>query len=132
MADSEKTKDDTSSSTTQTVVIQEGSTADQHQSPPTLSLRLQKPEPRQKVQWSTDTVDNEFMGKKKSKCCCIYEKPKVFGESDTDSSSDEDDAGGCTPHCRGHKTKCYKHLPNLPTSGGPHDHDNNEDSHAAG
>ena len=36
--------------------------------------------------------------------CCIYEKPKLFGES-SDESGDDD----CTNHCRGHKKKCYQH-----------------------
>ncbi|CAN8010345.1 unnamed protein product [Ixodes pacificus] len=49
-----------------------------------------------RVGWSADTVDNEDMGKRKSKCCCIYEKPRAFGES----SSDSDD-GECD-NCRGH------------------------------
>uniref|UniRef100_A0A2C9KPP5 Protein phosphatase 1 regulatory subunit 11 n=1 Tax=Biomphalaria glabrata TaxID=6526 RepID=A0A2C9KPP5_BIOGL len=47
---------------------------------------------------------NEFEG------CCIYEKPKVFGESDSSSSSD-DENDDCTAHCRGHKKKCYRHHP---------------------
>jgi hypothetical protein len=42
--------------------------------------------------------------------CCIYEKPRKFGESDSES---EDEAGGhdCTEHCRGHKNKDYRKLP---------------------
>lgn len=36
------------------------------------------------------------MNKKKSKCCCIYEKPKKFGESSSDEDNDECD------HCHGH------------------------------
>ena len=32
--------------------------------------------------------------------CCIYEKPRTFGES---SDEDNDETG----HCRGHKHKCY-------------------------
>ncbi|KAJ2557974.1 Type 1 phosphatases regulator ypi1 [Coemansia sp. RSA 1933] len=49
------------------------------------------------VRWTDDTVDNEDMGKKKSKVCCIYRKERQFGESDsdeTDSScgSDSDDS----------------------------------------
>ncbi|GFO48991.1 protein phosphatase 1 regulatory subunit 11 [Plakobranchus ocellatus] len=94
--------------------------AQEHEGPPVLTLRLQQPgRPEQKVKWSSDTVDNEFMGKKKSKCCCIYEKPKVFGESDS-SSEDEDGDDSCTPHCRGHKKKCYRHG----KKGHDHDHDN--------
>ena len=40
------------------------------------------------------------MNKKKSKCCCIYVKPKKFGESDTESSEDDE-----CEHCPGHKKK---------------------------
>lgn len=51
-------------------------------------------EPR--VQWAEDVVDNEHMGKKSSKVCCIYHAPKPIDESSDesssgDSSSDESD-----------------------------------------
>ncbi|XP_014671121.1 PREDICTED: protein phosphatase 1 regulatory subunit 11-like [Priapulus caudatus] len=82
-------------STTKTETIE-------HSKSPVLKLRLQKPKSNKKVDWTTDTVDNEHMGKKSSKCCCIYEKPHGFGES---SSEDDDDECG---HCRGHKKKCHK------------------------
>ena len=59
-----------------------------------------KPEGRRGVSWTTDTVDNEHMNKKKSKSCCIYVKPKKFGESDTESSEDE-----CPDHCGPHRKK---------------------------
>ena len=49
-----------------------------------------------KVSWTNDTVDNENMNKKKSKCCCIYKKPTEFGESSDSDSDDECD------NCRGH------------------------------
>lgn len=35
---------------------------------PTLHLRLRKPKNDKKVQWTTETVDNEHLNKKKSKC----------------------------------------------------------------
>lgn len=39
--------------------------------------------------------------------CCIYEKPKIFGQS---SDEDDDDDHDCTDHCRGHKSKKdYRH-----------------------
>ncbi|EAW07957.1 PPP1R11/YPI1 family protein [Aspergillus clavatus NRRL 1] len=46
------------------------------------------------IRWSEDVVDNEGMGKKSSKVCCIYHKDRPVGESssesdDTDSSSDD-------------------------------------------
>lgn len=68
---------------------------------PTLRLKLRKPKHDKKVKWTTETVDNEHMNKKKSKCCCQYQKPKMFGES---SSEDEDDCKSCS----GHKDKCFR------------------------
>ena len=38
--------------------------------------------------------------------CCIYSKPRMFGES---SSEDSDSSGDETDHCKGHKGKCYQH-----------------------
>lgn len=52
---------------------------------------------RRHVVWAADTVDNENMNKRKSKCCCIFEKQRQFGDSSSDSEADD-----CT-HCRGHK-----------------------------
>lgn len=84
--------------------------------PQTLVLRLQKPKNDKKVQWDEAVVDNEHMGKKKSKCesslfflvhqlhsgpstgCCIYEKPRGIGESDSESDGDGD--GDC---CHEHR-----------------------------
>lgn len=62
---------------------------------PTLKLKLKKEE-RKKVQWTTETVDNEHLGKKKSKCCCVFVKKRAFGESESDESEDDCD------HCSGH------------------------------
>lgn len=73
----------------------------------TVVLRLHKPKTDKKVQWEEGVVDNEFMGKKKSKCCCIYSKPHKFGESDSESDSDGDD-GDC---CHEHRV-ARKRLPN--------------------
>ncbi|KAK3397200.1 type 1 phosphatases regulator ypi-1 [Sordaria brevicollis] len=39
------------------------------------------------VQWRSDVVDNEGLGRKKSKVCCIYHRPKGVDESSDDSSS---------------------------------------------
>lgn len=63
----------------------------------TTTLRLTKK--KKKVIWNSDTVDNEDLGRKKSKCCCIYRKPHNFGESSSDSEQDDCD------HCRGHVEK---------------------------
>lgn len=73
-------------------------------------------EPARRIRWSEDVVDNEGMGKKSSKVCCIYHKPHPVGESssesesssdsDSDSSSDDDSSsdsdakdGLCGPTC---------------------------------
>ncbi|KAK0469441.1 phosphatase inhibitor-domain-containing protein [Desarmillaria tabescens] len=57
------------------------------------SLRLRGARRKPRVAWSEDVVDNEGCGKKKSKICCIYHKPRRFDESsDEDSSSDESDS----------------------------------------
>ncbi len=59
-------------------------------------MKLRKPKTDKKVQWQEGVVDNEFMGKKSSKCCCIYAKPHKFGESDSDSDDGDDDC--CHEH----------------------------------
>lgn len=56
---------------------------------PTGTLRLRGgPRSRPRVVWGEDVVDNEGLGKKKSKICCIYHRPRRF-----DESSDEDSSG---------------------------------------
>ncbi|TFJ96990.1 ATP-binding cassette sub-family A member 12 [Platysternon megacephalum] len=68
-----------------------------------LTIKLRKRKPDKKVEWSSDTVDNEHLGRRSSKCCCIYEKPRAFGESSTESEDEEDEGCG-NAHCiRGHR-----------------------------
>ncbi|KAH6942378.1 hypothetical protein HPB50_004237 [Hyalomma asiaticum] len=55
---------------------------------------------RRVVSWTTDTIDNENLNRKSSKCCCIYVKPSKFGED----SDEELDEGDCE-NCRGHFPK---------------------------
>nr|CAD7428075.1 unnamed protein product [Timema monikensis] len=62
----------------------------------TVRLKLRKPKPIKKVQWRSGTVDNEHMNRRKSKCCCVYEKPRVFGESSSESEDEE------CENCHGH------------------------------
>ena len=56
----------------------------------TLVLNLRE---RPQITWTEDTIDNEHMGKKSSKRCCIFHKVKKFAESDSDETSDEEDGG---------------------------------------
>ncbi|PGH13803.1 hypothetical protein AJ80_06191 [Polytolypa hystricis UAMH7299] len=49
-----------------------------------------------RIRWAEDVVDNEGLGRKKSKVCCIFHKARPVGESSSesdssDSSSDDDD-----------------------------------------
>ena len=64
-------------------------------STPSATLRLRaEPEESQRVRWAEGVVDNEGMGKKSSKVCCIYHKPHAPGDSgsESDSSSSSDDS----------------------------------------
>ncbi|CAB3988524.1 phosphatase 1 regulatory subunit 11 [Paramuricea clavata] len=72
--------------------------------PQSVVLKLRKPKNQKKVQWDADTVDNESMGKKSSKCCCVYDKPRAFGESSSESGSDGEN-GGHNAYCPGHNKK---------------------------
>ncbi|XP_060516667.1 E3 ubiquitin-protein ligase PPP1R11 [Cylas formicarius] len=82
-------------------------TDEQDHTVPRVTVKLKKPKTDRKVNWTTDTVDNENLNKKKSKCCCVYNKPKKFAESsDSDSSEDECD------HCKGHVEKRKKGVDN--------------------
>jgi protein phosphatase 1 regulatory subunit 11 len=49
---------------------------------------------RPTVRWDENVQDNEGMGKKSSKRCCIFHKQRDFGESSTDSSADGNDSDG--------------------------------------
>lgn len=44
---------------------------------------------RRGVQWAANTVDNEHLGRKSSKKCCIFHKAKAFGESDSEESDSD-------------------------------------------
>ncbi|XP_069490929.1 E3 ubiquitin-protein ligase PPP1R11 [Ambystoma mexicanum] len=84
-----------------------------------LTIKLRKRKTDKKVEWSSDTVDNEHLGRRSSKCCCIYEKPRAFGESSTESE-DEDDDGCGNAHCiRGHKKGLVQGGDSAPPQGEP-------------
>jgi len=69
--------------------------------PAVLKLKLKKPRPTRRVQWTEETIDNENMNKKKSKCCCIYKKPVDFGESESEDSDSD------CEHCSHHTPKDF-------------------------
>ena len=57
------------------------------------NANVKKPELRRRVSWTENTVDNESLGKKKSKCCCVYVKPHTVNidENNDGASSSEDE-----------------------------------------
>ncbi|KAF8896023.1 phosphatase inhibitor-domain-containing protein [Infundibulicybe gibba] len=75
-----------------------------------LRLRGATQKNKQRVAWGEDVVDNEGCGKKKSKICCIYHKPKRFDESSDEDSSDSDTDSSCgqSPHAHPHS---HRHAP---------------------
>lgn len=95
----------------------------------TLRLRGGPIEDR-RVRWDQGVIDNEGMGKKKSKVCCIYHRPRAYDESSSEedssdeSSDDSDDSGSCggghhNHHIHGKKTvrkNAYEKMPK-PSSG---------------
>ncbi|WEW55628.1 Type 1 phosphatases regulator ypi1 [Emydomyces testavorans] len=50
------------------------------------------PAEQRRIQWAEDVVDNEGQGKKSSKVCCIYHKPRAVGESSSESDSSDSDS----------------------------------------
>ncbi|THH16873.1 hypothetical protein EW146_g3842 [Bondarzewia mesenterica] len=67
---------------------------------------------RQTVSWVEDVVDNEGMGRKKTKICCIYHKPKRFDESSSEESSGSDsDSDSSSAHHRVHRHHRPRQLP---------------------
>ena len=100
----------------QTQVIEATERQPNSSEPPILKLRLKpkdeesdkgaksKPKKviRKQVSWTQETIDNEDLGRKKSKCCCVYVKPKTFGESDSESEDEGNGGEDDCKHCSGH------------------------------
>ncbi|KAI0979992.1 hypothetical protein GJ496_007768 [Pomphorhynchus laevis] len=79
-----------------------------------LILRLQdtRPNEENRVRFTNDTVDNEHLNKKKSKCCCIFTKSsKLKGENsneeDQDNKNDDGNSGECD-HCSNHRQSDFQ------------------------
>ena len=82
-----------SSSSTVTVVqpaaeaaAGEGGGAGEEAPPKQLTLKLRAR--RRRVRWADDVVDNEDLGRKRSKCCCQYHRPRAFDESSDEEEID--------------------------------------------
>ncbi len=61
------------------------------------------------VRWDESIVDNEGLGRKSSKRCCIFHKQRAFGESSTDSSDAESGDDGEDGDDGGDKASPSKH-----------------------
>ncbi|KAF6737837.1 Protein phosphatase 1 regulatory subunit 11 [Oryzias melastigma] len=92
----------TSSETITETVQTSTPTQQQQQEGRSLTIKLRKRKTEKKVEWSSDTVDNEHLGRRSSKCCCIYEKPRQFGESSSESEGDDDEGCGSANCIMGH------------------------------
>uniref|UniRef100_A0A3Q3WTV4 E3 ubiquitin-protein ligase PPP1R11 n=1 Tax=Mola mola TaxID=94237 RepID=A0A3Q3WTV4_MOLML len=116
------------SSETITETVQTSTPPQQQQEGRNLTIKLRKRKTEKKVEWSNDTVDNEHLGRRSSKCCCIYEKPRQFDESSSESEGDSDDEGCGSAHCilghgrRGHRQRGSGGPTVPPNSGGSHTH----------
>jgi protein phosphatase 1 regulatory subunit 11 len=54
-----------------------------------------EPAPARRVAWDDSVQDNEGLGKRSSKKCCVFHKKRAFDESsDEDCSSDGSEGGG--------------------------------------
>ena len=94
------------SSRTATTTISSETRHTSHENPPTLVLELTSPSDNgPRVRWSEETVDNEYMNKKKSKCCCIYTKPHD-PQSDANEAEEDKEFDNCQ-HCRNHTESDY-------------------------
>ena len=93
----------TTTTTTTTITEDEENKKKAAEEEKQVRLKLQKRDSKKSVNWTEDTIDNENMGKKKSKCCCVYVKPKAF-DQDSSDDDDGDDNDECD-HCSGHHGK---------------------------
>jgi len=105
----------------------------------TLRLRGGPRRIRPHVAWGEDVIDNEGSGKKKSKICCIYRKPRRYDESSSDESSDSDsDSDAHSDTCNSSHKHSHRHrLPNgsgdgitdHQSSGGVHESDSERNAY---
>ncbi|EYE92575.1 PPP1R11/YPI1 family protein [Aspergillus ruber CBS 135680] len=84
--------------------------------------------PNRHIRWGQDVVDNEGMGKKSSKVCCIYHKPRPVGESSSESESSDSDSDSDSEADRhqNRQNRSQHHLGHRESS--HHQHSSQEDS----
>jgi protein phosphatase 1 regulatory subunit 11 len=88
---------------------------------------------RRRIQWAEDVIDNEGLGRKSSKVCCIYHKQRAFGESSSeedsssDDSSSDSDAGGSDSQDDGGARMSGNRTGKKSSRGRPHSHPHGEE-----
>ncbi|KAF2652481.1 hypothetical protein K491DRAFT_681329 [Lophiostoma macrostomum CBS 122681] len=97
----------------------------------TLRLRAAPAEERH-IQWAEDVVDNEGMGKKSSKVCCIYHKPRPVDESSDESSSDSSDSDSDSEPDNSRAHPAGGRRGSHPRGRRPHSHDHGDHDHGHG
>ncbi|KAL4788842.1 phosphatase inhibitor-domain-containing protein [Aspergillus venezuelensis] len=92
--------------------------------------------PARRIRWSEDVVDNEGMGKKSSKVCCIYHKTRPVGESSSESESSDSDSsdsdGGPKAGNAGGRKDCKHHGHERDGTQGSSDSGRAHDGHSHG
>ncbi|EKV15006.1 Type 1 phosphatases regulator ypi1 [Penicillium digitatum] len=86
-----------------------------------------------RIRWSEDVVDNEGMGKKSSKVCCIYHKARPVGESSSEessSSSSESDSESEDDRCTSRVNRA-RHTNSHNGGREPHGEHEHEHEHAS-
>lgn len=97
-------------------------------SAPSGVLRLRaEPTEQRHIQWAEDVVDNEGMGKKSSKVCCIYHKPRAADESSDDDSSDSSSSDSDSDSEPDNSTARPAGRAGGPRGRRPHEHDHDQD-----
>lgn len=83
--------------------------------PPKEEEKKKKKEKKPRVQWTEDVIDNENMGKKKLKICCIFHPNREFDddhncEEDLSLSSDDSENEEGKPNAYERQPKYHNHL----------------------
>ncbi|KAI8846468.1 phosphatase inhibitor-domain-containing protein [Chytridium lagenaria] len=74
-----------------------------------------------RVQWASNVEDNEGMGRKTSKVCCIFHPQRQFGDSSSDESTSDSD-GSDSPNAYERQPKIKNHRKKKTKKGCGHDH----------
>mmetsp|Transcript_35528 Transcript_35528/g.55491 ORF Transcript_35528/g.55491 Transcript_35528/m.55491 type:complete len:175 (-) Transcript_35528:99-623(-) len=78
--------------------------------PSTVTVRLRS---KKVVKWGEDVVDNEDLGRRKSKKCCVFHKKRNFGESSSESDYSSGAESGSESPRRRHRCgsdRCQSHA----------------------